>query len=74
MSMGDRITVLAAGGAVGATLGVGSCSTDARIDDVNRQRNTRIGDVTARIDDVQADILELRAQVINALKNGGPAD
>ena len=71
MSMGDRITVLVA---VGSTLGFGSCSINARIDDVNRQRNTRIGDVTARINDVQADIRELRALVVNALRHGGPAD
>ena len=67
MSMGDRITVLAAAGAISATLGVGSCSTNARIDDVNTQLNTRI-------DDVQAHIWELRALVIDALKHGGPAD
>ena len=33
--MGDRITVLVVAGAISATLGVGSCSTKARIDDVN---------------------------------------
>ena len=37
MSRGDRVTVLVAAGAIGATLVVGSCSTKARIDDVNTQ-------------------------------------
>ena len=78
MSMGDRITILVAAGAVSATLGVGSWSTNARINDVNTQLNTRIDDMgaqlNARIDDVQEDIRELRALVIDALKHGDPAD
>ena len=81
MSMGDRITVLVAAGAISATLGIGSCSTNARIDDVNTQLNTRIGDVNARIDDVnariddlQADIHELRTLIIDAIRRGEPAD
>ena len=85
MSMGDRITILVAAGAVSATLGVGSWSTNARINDVNTQLNTRIDDMgtridgvraqlNTRIDDVQEDIRELRALVIDALKHGDPAD
>ena len=74
MSMGDRITILVAAGAISATLGVGSCSTNARIDDVNTQLNTRIGDVNARIDDVQADIRELRTLIIDAIRRGESAD
>lgn len=65
--MGDRITILVAAGAISATLGVGSWSTNARINDVKTQ-------FSARIDDVQEDIRELRALVINALKHGDPAD
>ena len=61
MSTGDRITILVAAGAISATLGIGSCSTNARIDDVNTRLDTRI-------DDVQADIRELRALVIEALE------
>lgn len=57
------MTVLAAAGAINATLGVGSWSTNVRIDDVN-----------AGIDDVQADLRELRALVIDALRHDGPAD
>ena len=74
MSTGDRITILVAAGAISATLGVGSCSTNARIDDVNTQLNARIDDVNARIDDVQADIRELRALIIDAIKRDEPAD
>ena len=35
--MGDRVTLLVAAGAIGAMLGVASCSTKARLDDVNTQ-------------------------------------
>ena len=85
MSMGNRITILVAVGAISATLSVGSWSTNARINDVNTQLNTRINDVSsridgassqlnARIDDVQEHIRELRALVIDAPKHGDPAD
>ena len=74
MSTGDRITILVAAGAISATLGVGSCSTNARIDDVNTHLDTRIDDVNTRIDDLQADIRELRALVIDAIKRGVPAN
>ena len=67
MSMGDRITILVAAGAISATLGVGSWSTNARINDVNMQ-------LTTGIDDVQEDIRELRALVVDALEHGDPAD
>ena len=46
-----------------ATLGVGTCSTNARFDDVNR-----------RIDDVQADIRELRSLVTEAIEDGTPPE
>ena len=44
-------------GAICVTLGVGTCST-----------NARIGDVNARIDAVQVDIRDLRALLIESLK------
>ena len=70
----DRLSFFIGVGAIVVTLGVGTCSTNARFDDVNR----RIDDVNARFearfDDVQADIRELRALVIDAIKNGDPAD
>ena len=34
MSWGDRITVLVAAGAIAATVGVGTCSTNARFGEV----------------------------------------
>ena len=63
MSMGDRITILVAAGAISATLGMGSCSTNMRIDDLN-----------ARIDDVQADVRELRTLIIDIARRSEPAD
>ena len=53
----DRISLLLGVGAIVVTLGVGTCSTNARIDDVNR----RFDDVDRRFDQVRADIRELRA-------------
>ena len=51
----DRIPfVLGVGAIVVTTLGVGTCSTNARIDDLN-------ADVNRRFDDVRADIRGLRA-------------
>ena len=62
--------MLVAAGAIVATLGVGTCSTNARFEDVNR----RIDDVNRRIDGLQADIRELRSLVIDAIKRVEPAD
>ena len=59
----DRLSMLVAAGAIVATLGVGTCSTNARFDDVNR-----------RIDALQADIRELRSLVIDAIKARAAAD
>ena len=52
MSTGDRITILVAAGAVSATLGMGSCSTNARIGDAITLVNQRIDDVYRIFDDV----------------------
>ena len=46
---------------------------NARIDDVNTNVNARIDDVNARIDDLQEDIRELRALLIDAIKGADPA-
>ena len=84
----DRLSFFIGVGAIVVTLGVGTCSTNARFEDVNRRIddvnsriedvNSRIDDVNARVearfDDVQADIRELRALVIDAIKNGDAAD
>ena len=68
-------------GAICVTLGVGTCSTNerigdvnARLDDVNANVNERIGDVNARIDAVQVDIRGLRALIIDSRKRPEPAD
>ena len=74
MSRGHRLTILVAAGAISATLGVGSYSTNARIDDGNTHLDTRIDDVNARIDGVQADIRELRALIIDAITRDDPAN
>ena len=70
MSWADRISMLVAAGAIVVTLGVGTCATNARFNDVN----ARFDDVNRRIDDLQADIRELRTLVIDAIKRGEPAN
>ena len=76
---GDRITIIVAAGAISATLGVGTCSTNARIDGVNAridgvnaQLDTRIDDMNAqlnaRIDGVNAQ-LDTRIDDMNAQLN-----
>lgn len=64
MSWTNQISMLVAAGAILATLGVGTCSTNARFSDVN----SRFDDVNRRIDDLEADIRELRSLVIEAIK------
>ena len=81
---GDRISFFVGVGAIVVTLGVGTCSTNARFDDVNRRFddvntriddvNTRIDDVNRRFDDVQADIRELRALLIDVVERRETAD
>ena len=51
-----------------------NANVNARIDDVNANVNARIDDVNARIDDLQEDIRELRALIIDAIKRPDPAD
>ena len=48
----DRISLLLAVGAIVVTLGVGTCSTNARIDDLSDSVNRRFDDVNLRFDDV----------------------
>ena len=74
----DRLSFFIGVGAIVVTSGVGTCSTNARFDDVNRRldgvnarlddMNRRFDDLNGRFDDVQADIRELRALVIDAIK------
>ncbi len=84
MPSGDRFSFFVGVGAIVVTLGVGTCSTNARFNDVNARFddvnarfddvNARLDDANARFDDVQADIRELRALVIDALKRRESAD
>ena len=50
MSSGDRVAFFVGVGSIVVTLGVGTCSTNARFNDVN----ARFNDVNARFDDVDA--------------------
>ena len=48
----DRISLLLAVGTIVVTLGVGTCSTNARIDDLSDSVNRRFDDVNRRFDDL----------------------
>ena len=77
MPSGDRVSFFIGVGAIVVTLGVGTCSTNARFNDVNARfddMNGRIDDINARIDDVQTDIRDLRGLIIDAIKRDEPAD
>ena len=74
MDVSDRVTMLVAAGVISTTLGIGSCSTnghiadmnahlDSRIDNMNTQLDSRIDDVNARIDDVNARIDDVQADI-----------
>ena len=77
----DNTPVLIGIGAIIVTLGIGTCSTNTRIDDgfasVNRRiddTNRRIDDTNRRIDDVQEDVREVRTMLFEMLKNLNPAN
>lgn len=69
MNWTDRITILIGAAVVGATLGVGTCSTNERIDDVHRRISDVNANVNARIDDVHTDVREIRGLLIEVLQN-----
>ena len=52
----DRIPFVLGVGAIVVTLGVGTCSTNARIDDVNRRLDDLTADVNRRFDEQTADV------------------
>lgn len=60
MSRSDRLTILLSVAALCVTLVGTSCSTNARIDDLNASMNARIDDLNAslnaRIDDLSASV------------------
>ena len=71
MTWTDRITILIGAAAVAASLGVGTCSTNGRFDDVSSRFddvNARFDDVNRRIDDVQTDVREIRGMLVELLQ------
>ncbi len=77
----DQIPLLLGIGAIVVTLSAGTCSTNARIGDLNDSINNRfddvnrrIDDVNRRIDDVQTDVRELRGLLFESLKSDAPAN
>lgn len=70
-------TVVAIGGLVlgqGFYLNARIDDSNTRIDDVHRRIDDLRGEMNRRLDDVQSDLRELRALVIDALKPADPAD
>ena len=63
MTTTDRLTVIGIGATVVLAIIGGSCSTNARIDDLRADMNARFADVNARIGDTNARIGELNAEV-----------
>ena len=61
-------------GAIIVTLGIGICSTHARIDDGFASVNRRTDDTNRRVDEVQSDIREIRTMLFETLKALNPAD
>ena len=81
----DQIPLLLGIGAIVVTLSAGTCSTNARISDLNESMNnrfddligntnSRFDDVNRRIDDVQADVRELRGLLFESLKSDPAAN
>ncbi len=70
----DNAAVLLGMGAIIVTLGIGTCSTNTRIDDGFTNVNLRIDDTNRRIDDIQEDVREVRSMLFELLKNLNPAD
>ena len=64
MGRSDRITILLSVAALCATIVGTSCSTNARISDLNTSLNARIDDVNARIDDA---VTSLNARIDSAV-------
>ena len=63
MTTSDRLTVIGIGATVVLAIIGGSCSTNARIDDLRSDMNARFADVNARIGDTNARIGDLNAEV-----------
>ncbi len=63
MTTTDRLTVIGIGATVVLTIIGGSCSTNARIDDLRADMNARFGDVNARIGDLNAEVRAEHAEI-----------
>ena len=64
--MNQNIAVLLGAGAIAAAVTGGSCSTNARIDDMNARiddMNARIDDMNTRIDDMNTRIDDVSARI-----------
>ena len=84
----DDVRMALGVGAIVVTLGVGTCSTNSRIDDTHRRiddTNRRMDDtnrrmdegfanIYRRLDDMQTDIREIRTLLFETIKNNPPAD
>jgi outer membrane murein-binding lipoprotein Lpp len=66
-------TVVVLAGLLSAQISGVNAGLNARIDDLNTSVNARIDDVHRRIDDMQADLRELRVLVNELLKADDPA-
>ena len=83
----DDVRMALGVGAIVVTLGVGTCSTNSRIDDTHRRiddTNRRVDDTNRRVDegfanihrrldDLQTDMREIRTLLFETIKNNPPA-
>ena len=78
MDASNRVTIVVATGVICTILGIGSCSTNGHIADMNAHLDSRIDNLSthldSRIDDVRADIRELRGLIIDAVQTAPVAD
>ena len=63
MMTSDRLTVIGIGATVVLAITGGSCSTNARIDDLRADVNARFADVNARIGDLSAEVRAEHAEI-----------
>ena len=84
----DDVRMALGVGAIVVTLGVGTCSTNSRIDDThrriddthrriddaNRQIDEGFANINRRLDDMQTDIREIRTLLFETIKNNPPRD
>lgn len=64
----DHAALLLGIGATVVTLGVGTRSTNARIDEMNQRMTDGFANLQRQIDELQADVRELRSMQFETLK------